>query len=61
MIFVSVGTQKFPLDRLFKEIDSLIEQGLINEPVFAQIGTSNYIPSIMNMPTIWNLSNLNKR
>ncbi len=44
MIFVSVGTQKFPLDRLFKEIDSLIEQGLINEPVFAQIGTSNYIP-----------------
>lgn len=44
MIFVSVGTQKFPLDRLFKEVDSIIEQGLIDEPVFAQIGTSNYIP-----------------
>lgn len=44
MIFVSVGTQKFPLDRLLEEVDSFIEQGLINEPVFAQIGPSSYCP-----------------
>ena len=28
MIFVSVGTQKFPLDRLLKEVDALVEMNL---------------------------------
>ena len=44
MIFVSVGTQKFPLDRLLKEVDLLIENKVIDEDVFAQIGNSNYNP-----------------
>ena len=44
MIFVSVGSQKFQFDRLLKKIDDLIEDGTINEKVFAQIGTSNYKP-----------------
>lgn len=44
MIFVTVGSQKFQFDRLLKEIDSAIEEGIITEEVFAQIGSSTYIP-----------------
>ena len=44
MIFVAVGTQKFPLDRLLQAIDSLIEQNIIQEPVFAQTGYCCYKP-----------------
>lgn len=44
MIFVTVGSQKFQFDRLLKEIDSAIEEKIITEPVFAQIGSSTYIP-----------------
>ena len=44
MIFVSLGTQKFQLNRLLREIDELIEDNTIKEPVFAQLGNSTYIP-----------------
>ena len=44
MIFVTLGSQKFQFNRLLKEIDRLIEQGKINEEVFAQIGYSDYKP-----------------
>ena len=44
MIFVTLGSQKFQFNRLLKEIDSLIESGVITEEVFAQIGASDYIP-----------------
>ncbi|RJE48980.1 MULTISPECIES: PssE/Cps14G family polysaccharide biosynthesis glycosyltransferase [unclassified Dehalobacter] len=44
MIFVCVGSRHYPFDRLFKKLDELIEQGLIDEEIFAQIGTSKYIP-----------------
>ena len=44
MIFVAVGTQKFPFNRLLKGIDDLIEQGQLEEEVFAQIGHSDYVP-----------------
>ena len=44
MIFVVLGTQKFQCNRLLQEIDKLIEEGKITEPVFAQIGHSDYIP-----------------
>lgn len=43
MIFVTVGTQ-FPFDRLVKAIDEAIDQGLIEEEVWAQIGQSSYQP-----------------
>lgn len=45
MIFVAVGTQKFPFNRLLSQIDALLEAGVLNEPVFAQIGHSTYQPS----------------
>ena len=44
MIFVAVGTQKFPLNRLLCALDELISQGSITEAVFAQTGHSTYLP-----------------
>ena len=44
MIFVAVGTQKFPFNRLLKKIDDLKEQGVLADQVFAQTGHSDYIP-----------------
>ena len=44
MIFVVVGSQKFPFERLIREVDLLKEKGIIVDDVFAQIGPSSYIP-----------------
>lgn len=44
MIFVCLGTQKFNLNRLLQEIDTLIENGDISEEVYAQLGFSDYKP-----------------
>lgn len=44
MIFVTVGSRNYPFDRLFKELDKLVDEGIIKEEIFAQIGTSNYKP-----------------
>ena len=44
MIFVTLGTQKFQFNRLLELIDLLIEENKINEPVFAQVGNSTYVP-----------------
>jgi UDP-N-acetylglucosamine transferase subunit ALG13 len=44
MIFVTVGTQKFPFDRLLEAVDRAIENGVIREDVFAQSGACSYKP-----------------
>ena len=44
MIFVVLGSQKFQFNRLLKKIDELIEQGIMEESVFAQVGFSDYVP-----------------
>ena len=44
MIFVTLGSQKFQFDRLLQKLDSLIEKGVITEPVLAQTGHSTYEP-----------------
>lgn len=44
MIFVCLGTKRFPFNRLLKQIDLLVEQNEIKDQVFAQIGRSTYIP-----------------
>lgn len=48
MIFVIVGSQKFPFERLIREMDRLVEKGVINDEVVAQIGVSAYEPKHMN-------------
>lgn len=47
MIFVIVGSQKFPFERLIREMDRLVEKGIINDEVVAQIGVSTYEPQHM--------------
>jgi len=44
MIFITVGSEKFPFDRLIKIIDEAKAEQEISEPIFAQIGTSAYLP-----------------
>lgn len=44
MIFVAVGTQKFPMDRLLRELDMLVARGELKEEIFAQAGRSAYRP-----------------
>lgn len=44
MIFVTVGSRNYPFDRLFEKLDGLYEEGVLTEPMFAQTGTSQYIP-----------------
>ena len=44
MIFITLGSQKFQFDRLLRKVDELIENGMINEQVFAQTGHSTYVP-----------------
>lgn len=44
MIFVTVGSRHYPFNRLFEKLDELYENGILTEPMFAQIGTSTYKP-----------------
>lgn len=44
MIFVTVGSRNYPFDRLFKKLDELYESGILNDTMFAQVGTSTYKP-----------------
>ena len=44
LIFVCVGSRNYPFNRLFVKLDELCEKGIIKEDIFAQIGTSTYIP-----------------
>ncbi len=44
LIFITLGSQKFQFNRVLKEVDKLIEKGVIKEQVYAQIGYSDYKP-----------------
>lgn len=44
MIFVCVGSRQYQFNRLFKELDRLIDEGIIDDTVYAQIGSSDYVP-----------------
>lgn len=43
-IFVTVGSRNYPFDRLFIKLDELFEAGVLQGPMFAQTGTSTYMP-----------------
>ena len=45
MIFVTVGSQKFPFDRLIKKVDQMLRESVLQEEVFMQTGTSGYVPA----------------
>lgn len=61
MILVTVGSQKFQFNRLLKKIDELIESKKINEPVFAQIGVSDYKPKHYEFIDFLTQDELNKK
>ncbi len=44
MIFVTVGSQKFPFDRLVQRVDELAGEGIIREEVIIQTGACRYRP-----------------
>lgn len=44
MIFVTLGTQNFPFNRLLELVDRLVGEGIIEGEVFAQTGHSTYVP-----------------
>lgn len=44
MVFVTVGSQKFPFNRLLQSVDECVADGSINDKVFAQIGDCSYVP-----------------
>lgn len=44
LIFVCVGSRPYQFNRLFKELDRLVEVGSIGQEIFAQIGASTYEP-----------------
>ena len=51
MILVTVGTEKFPFDRLMQWIDNLIEQNLLDlqqEEIVIQYGSCNILPKGAN-------------
>lgn len=50
MIFVTVGSQKFPFDRLIQRVDQMLEEGVLGEEVFIQTGTSDYAPRCRHQP-----------
>ncbi len=43
MIFLTVGTL-FPFDRLVRAVDDAVAAGLVEQPVFAQIGGTSFVP-----------------
>lgn len=45
MVFVTVGSQKFPFDRLLRAVDACMEDGSIQDEVFAQTGACSYVPT----------------
>lgn len=44
MIYITLGSQKFQFNRLLQEVDKLIENDIITDSIFAQIGYSTYQP-----------------
>lgn len=54
MIFCIVGSQKFPFERLIREMDRLVETGVIRDTVVAQIGVSPYEPKYMKWQRFMN-------
>ena len=43
-IFITLGSQKFPFNRLLKAVDTLVENGKITDSILAQTGYSDYVP-----------------
>ena len=61
MIFVTVGTEKYPFDRLIKEIDELRCRGELREQVLIQLGSCKYKPLRCEYKRFFDFEILNKK
>ncbi len=61
MIFITLGSQKFQFNRLLREVDRLVENGIITDKVFAQIGNSDYEPKYYEYDRFLNREEFSKR
>nr|HID59191.1 hypothetical protein [Desulfobacterales bacterium] len=61
MIFVVVGVEKYPFDRLIKHIDMLASDGLVEEEVFIQRGSSSYKPACCLYKDFLNFEEVNEK
>ena len=59
MIFVTVGTQKFQMDRLIRTIDALA--GCSKEQFFVQSGHSEYVPKYCEYSPFLDRDTMNKK
>lgn len=60
MIFVTVGTHEQPFNRLIKEVDRLVETGVIKEDVFIQTGYSTYEPQFCKWSSLISFDKMNE-
>lgn len=49
MILVTLGTQDKEFSRLLEEVEKLINKGVINEEVIAQVGSTSYVSNKMKI------------
>ena len=60
MIFVSIGTQDKPFLRLIEAIDGLKKNGLIEDEVIVQNGTTNYSSSSIKLIPFMDMQQFNE-
>lgn len=60
MIFVTVGMHEQGFDRLIKEIDRLKQNRLIEEQVYIQRGSTNYVPKYCEYSDFLSRDKMNK-
>lgn len=61
MIFVSVGTQKFPMNRLLEAADHLAEHHVFSEEVWMQTGYSTYEPKYCRSAHFFGQEEMNEK
>lgn len=60
MIFVTVGTHEQPFNRLIREVDRLVETGVIKDDVFIQTGYSTYEPKFCKWSSLISFDKMNE-
>lgn len=61
LIFVSVGTQKFQMNRLIEAVDRLVQNKVITERVVIQKGHSTYEPKYCDAVDFYEYEELNEK
>jgi UDP-N-acetylglucosamine transferase subunit ALG13 len=60
MIFVITGTEKFPIDRMVKEVDRLVSEKVTQQNVFVQLGSCLYEPKHCQWQRFFNFGDMCK-